>query len=54
MLEAYAHAAMVDVYLSGQEGPETSWHSHETAGSEGFAITLFTSPRWFTPRISNV
>ena len=36
MLKAYAHAAMVDVYLSGQEGPETSWHSHETAGSEGF------------------
>jgi hypothetical protein len=44
MLEAYSHATMMDLYLSGQEGSETSWHSHETAGNEGLSTILFTSP----------
>jgi hypothetical protein len=54
MLEAYSHVIMMDVYSSGQEGPETSWRSRETAGSEGFFHHPLHFPRWFTPGTSNV
>jgi hypothetical protein len=49
MLDAGSHATMMDVYSSVQEGPETSWSSRETAGSEGFCITFFTSPAGSLP-----
>ena len=44
MLEAYSHATMMDLYLGGQEGSETSWIHMRLLEVKVFDITLFASP----------
>lgn len=49
MVEAYSRAIMMDLYLSGQAGPETSSHSPETAGGDGFCLHSLHLSRWLAP-----